>query len=546
MSCARIFLSLIVITATFPITKGTTGVSHSDFIIVGGGTAGCTIAARLCSRLPAAKIIIIERGLPRNSQLDFVTRAPRKLGETWLDENLTKVFQSEPDPGLVGRNLSILDANTLGGSSAINAMQWGIPLGDTLKKWRIRGLSSRVAERFFRRVYWKVGFAQLPRALRQIYGDEYADAATRTGFANEFEPFKTEVREAIWEMSVAVTKNGRRRDACLVYLKPALRGRCEANLQLIQGTTVSRVLLDNSKVPRAVGVEYVDSADTLLSDKKILHAKKEVILSAGPFGSPKLLQVSGIGPRKHLAKANVDTKVDLPVGQKTQSRALGIIFSRYLGRPLEPSNNSTILESQEMLRKWRRREPSVLGKTGFSTMAVLNDIAYAPMSTANDAGTLDQPILQSYCLPNPASYGYLRIRDKNPFTPPKVLLNPLGSKKDIDRLWACTERFLHVHNSFPSSFKLETVFPTGNLSEALLRQTTQYSYHFVGGCAVGPVLRGDLTVKGVKGLRVIDASVFRSMPISSGPMASTYMLAEFASEQLSAMYSCELGRKGAW
>lgn len=537
---------LLVLVHMITIADAHPEAAYPDFVIVGGGTAGCTIAARLCSRVRTASVVVLERGVPRSPQSELLTRAVRNIGRSWEDPSLAQIFLSEPDPSMAGKQKDILDANTLGGSSSINAMQWGIPLGNKESRWGIRGLSSRVAKRFYRRAYRKVGFAQQPQSLRQLYGDEYADAASRTRFTNEFSPFKTSLREAVWEMAVAVTPSGRRIDSCTAYLKPVLNGRCRNNLRLIQGTTVTRVLLDNSTMPRAIGVEYVDSRDTLLTNKKVLLASKEVILSAGPYGSPKLLQLSGIGPSSHLQAANVETRVDLPVGQRTQSRSLGFVLSQYKGQPLEPSNNSTVLNAPETLRSWRRRQPSVLGSTGFATMAVLKDIGYVLMSTANDAEMLDVPILQSFCVTNPTSYGYLRIRDGNPFTPPKVLLNALGSRTDMNRMRTCLERFVRVHRNLPASFQLNTTSPPPDFNDTLLRETTSFSLHFVGGCRVGAVVRSDLSVKGVEGLRVVDASVFRSMPVSAGPMSSTYMLAEFVADKLAKMYARGVRRKSVW
>ncbi|CDF37821.1 unnamed protein product [Chondrus crispus] len=538
---------LLLLVHMITIADASPEAASPDFVIVGGGTAGCTIAARLCSRVQTASVVVLERGVPRSPQSELLMRAARNIGRTWEDPNLSQTFQSEPDPSMAGQRQEIIDANTLGGASSINAMQWGIPLGNKEGRWGIRGLSSRVAKRFYRRAYRKVGFAQQPQSLRQLYGDEYADAASRTRFTREFSPFKTSLREAVWEMAVAVTPSGRRIDSCTAYLKPVLNGRCRRNLRLIQGTTVTRVLLDNSTVPRAIGVEYVDSKDTRLTNKNVLLASKEVILSAGPFGSPKLLQLSGIGPRSHLQAANVETRVDLPVGQRTQSRALGFVSSQYYkGQPLEPSNNSTILNGPETLRSWRRRQPSVLGSTGFATMAVLKDIGYVPMSTANDATTLDERILQSFCLTNPTSYGYLRILDGDPFSTPKVLLNALGSRTDVNRMRTCLERFVRVHRNLPASFQLETTCPAPDFNDTQLRQRTSFSLHFVGGCRVGAVVRSDLSVKGVEGLRVVDSSVFRSMPVSAGPMASTYMLAEFVADKLAKMYARGVRRKSVW
>lgn len=510
-----------------------------DFIIVGGGTAGCVIAARLCEALPSANIVLLERGAERNESAEFLVRAPRKAVSCLEPMVISESFESEPDPGLLGRRTTITTGKTLGGSSSINGMQWTIPVGHTVSRWGIQGLTSGVAQKYFQRVYNKVGFAQQPRPLRQIYADDYLEAVKKAGFKNEFNPFNRKDRNSVWQMSAAVTPTGNRIDSCTAYLTPALQGSCRGNLELIQGVTVTRALLDESTPPRATGVEYVRSMDTRLQNKIILSASKEVILSAGPYGSPKLLQLSGIGPKHHLLRKHVRPRVDLPVGERTQTRPLNSVMSLYRGVPLEPSNNSSVLDSAETLQKWKRGEASALGTTGFATIATLKKYGYSTMATAPDFISVDQPFIGSFCLTNPTAFGYLRIKNANPFSFPEVFLNVLGEKTELKRLSFCMKKFLDVHSKIPESFQLEDVSPTHGVNDTFLRQTTMYGYHFVGGCPVGAVLRPNLKVLGVESLRVIDTSVFKSMPSSSGPMSSTYMLAEFASEKIADKYRCE-------
>lgn len=550
-------LSFVRFFAILTVVRAAAATTSPDFIVVGGGTAGCVISARLCEQLPHANIVLLERGVERDGVSEFLVRAPRNAPKSWSSPDVSEFFFSEPDPGLGGRQNFITTGKTLGGSSSTNGMQWTIPLGDATKGWGIQGLSHGVARRFFRKAYRKVGFEQQPPALRQIYGDDFVEAATKAGFNKGFKPFDDRVRKAIWEMAVSITPTGRRIDSCTAYLTPALQGRCRGNLELIQGVTVTRILLDDSTTPRATGVEYVLSSDTELNNKIVLQASKEVILSAGPYGSPKLLQLSGIGPDAHLRQANVETRVDLPVGQRTQARPLTAVASEYKGVPLEPSNNSTVLESEETFENWERGEPSALGTTGLPTIAVLKDLGYSTMATATSA--VDTPVLQSFCLANPSSFGYLRIKDANPFTTPKVFLNLLGNNKELSRLRICMKKFLEVHSKLPDKFQLVNISPAHGVNETFIRETATFAVHFVAGCAVGSVLQPNLTVKGVSGLRVIDASVFRTMPASAGPMASTYMLAEFASDRLVRKYrycgfglypSCGRGRshraRGEW
>lgn len=143
-----------------------TSFASPDFIIVGGGTAGCVIAARLCDALPSAKIVLLERGLERNEEADFLVRAPRNTIASSVSPLLSELFESNPDPGLLSRKNFVATGNTLGGSSSINGMQWSIPIGDAVDRFGILGLSTKVAQTFYRRAYSKVGFAPQPRSLQ--------------------------------------------------------------------------------------------------------------------------------------------------------------------------------------------------------------------------------------------------------------------------------------------------------------------------------------------------------------------------------------------
>lgn len=225
-----------------------TASKRPDFVIVGAGTAGCAIAARLCTALPSSKIVLLERGFKRNDKAEFLVRSARKFSSTWESPMISEFFESMPNPGLFGRKVAIMTGNTLGGSSSINGMQWNIAHDDSVDRWGILGLSSRVAQKFYRRAYKKVGFARQPRSLRQIYADQYLDAGAKAGFQNSFAPFDSNITvSSMWQASFAATPTGRRIDSCTAYLTPAMQGRCRGNLKLLQGVTVTRVVLDKNK-----------------------------------------------------------------------------------------------------------------------------------------------------------------------------------------------------------------------------------------------------------------------------------------------------------
>lgn len=506
----------------------------ADFVIVGGGTAGCVLAARLCESLPKAKIVLLERAPPRDAAADFIVRAPRNAWKAFVSPSVVEIFPSEPNSGLNGRTLDLVTGNTLGGSSAVNGIQWVVPTKGTVESWGIRGLTTRSSGKYYNRAFKKVGFAIPEPSLKHIYVRDYIQAAASRGISESDRPSNGRIDYAIWENRVAVNK-GRRVDSCTAYLSPALKGQCVDNLTLMEGATVTKLVFGNRRnAQRITGVEYVDTSDVRLRNKKILVARKEVILSAGPYGSPKVLQQSGIGPKHLLSKIGIDMKADLPVGSKTQLRPLNIVSALYLTKPIEPSNNATILASAATRATWESGRGGPLAKAiGAINGRFKRESYFGTAFVFPEGGGLGSPLIGTGCLPNPASFGFLQITSKNPFAPLKVQANILGKKLDFHRMISCMRRINGVHQSFPLDFGIRNATPlASDLNESYVRESTISGYHFVGGCAVGSVLKPDLRVKRVQGLRVVDASVFRELPSSAGPMASVYMLAEFAASKI--------------
>lgn len=513
-----------------------------DFIVVGGGTAGCVLAARLCSALPESQVVLLERGIPRNSTAEFLVRSPRKALDARRSPLVAEFWQSLPNKELFGTTHVIRTGNTLGGSSSVNGMQWSLPLGPQVSSWGVQGLSDSTARKYYRRAYRKARFSQPPEPLRHRYADLVISAAKEVGFKNKFNPFTRKVRRAIWYHAVSITPTGRRIDSCTAYVLPELKNRCQHNLKVQEGATVTKVLLTDSKPRRAFGVEYVDSQDRELQNRKILKAKREVLVAAGPFGSPKLLQLSGIGNAERLKKLGIEPKVELGVGERTQGRGFVPVVSQYTGVPLEPANDADLVNSPEQRRRWEEGRSSVLGQVPAGPISPVSGAAYINTYHARNGAEFNVPLLPSACICNPASFGSLHIKDSNPFSSPDVQLNLMGSAEDRRRAALCVEAALKIHRHLPAIMNVTVVLPTAKVSDELVRNLTGHGLHFVGGCPVGSVLHPNLKVRGVEGLRVIDASSLSEMTRSAGPFASVYMLAEYASEKIAMFYKCKLNK----
>lgn len=518
---------------------------QSDYVIVGGGTAGCSLAARLCTLLPEASITLLERSQPRDEEAEFLVRSPRKVFEAFSSPKLTEIFQDVPSPGLGNRSSGVGTGNTLGGSSSINGMQWVVPVRETVEKWGIKGLTTTSSLKFYERAFMKVVFKAQSPNIEFKYTQDQLRAAVSAGYPEINDPFDIQVRKSSYANLVAVDAAGFRRDSCTSYLDPALKGPCKHNLQLIQSATVTQVLFRRrrSKQLIAKGVEYVNTSDKKLKHKLKISTRKEVILSAGPIGSPKLLQLSGIGPRAVLRKSGIHSKLTLPVGARTQARIAVLITSAYAVE-LAPSNNSTLLDSQVSRKQWESGKGGVLASSTLNLNGRDRLDSYLFGSGNVFPESVDQPIINTGCSVNPSSYGYLRIKDANPFTSPNVQFAFLSKEEDIERAERCANRIIKIHKRFPPRFNLTFVNPPdGVVTRPWIRKNALWPGHFVGGCAVGLVLRPDLRVRQVKGLRVVDASSLSSIPTSAGPMASVYMLAEYSAELIATDYKTALNYK---
>lgn len=179
------------------------------------------------------------------------------------------------------------------------------------------GLDSQKAARLYRRAERRLQVAQPPPERQQTYVQAYLTAGEAAGIPTDDEPLSRSEppEDGLWVNALAVGGRGRRQDACAAYLMPLLReGReCAGRVEIVQSATVSQVVL---KGGRAVGVRYLDAE----REEHSVTAAVEVVLSAGPFGSPKVLQLSGVGPPAVLDDLGIDVVVDLPVGQNTLVR----------------------------------------------------------------------------------------------------------------------------------------------------------------------------------------------------------------------------------
>ena len=249
--------------------------------------------------------------------------------------------------------------NTLGGCSSINGAHWTEPSPRNAASWGFAGLDKKTAKRLFKKAARQVKPAMPPKSLRQTYLPQWFVAAKKAGIKILPGP-KTPLglaRDAAWLLEMAATKNGVRRNSCRAYLEPVMgKGKkCAKNLKLVQDATVSKV---RTKGGKATAVEWYKGQKGTVNT---VTANKEVILSAGPFGSAKVLQLSGIGPSKVLQSQGIQVVKDLPVGDNLQMTPFSLVTYIYPGKPLARENDRSIVKSEAAKKQFLAGKGGVLG-----------------------------------------------------------------------------------------------------------------------------------------------------------------------------------------
>jgi len=523
-----------------------------DFIIVGGGSAGCVLANRL-SEDPKYQVLLLEAGPPDRYPWIHI---PIGYGKTMFHPVLNWGFESEPEPNLNHRRMYTPRGRTLGGSSAINGLiqiRGQAEDFDTWEELGAAGWNASEALRYF------IKSEHNARGASSYHGGDgplyVSDIAARNELADAFiagaadlgiprtDDFNGASQEGAGYLQLT-TRNGFRCSAAVAYLRP-VRGR--TNLHIITGAHVLRVLFSGR---RACGVEYRQEGGAVLR----ADASREVVLSAGALQSPQLLQLSGIGPAALLSGMGIDVLHDLPgVGENLQDH----LALRFLFKCTRPITTNDDLKTP--LRKlWTglrylmfRQGPMAVGVMSASVITrVMPDAATPDMQLFLSLVSADGRGRQPHKFPGftiayyplrPSSRGHVRIRSPDPMAPPTMLFNYLSSNYDraITVAGARLTRKLAASKSF-APYVLEEYQPgpaveTDEDILAAVRDAGTTGYHPVGTCRMGRdercVVDPRLRVHGIAGLRVVDASVMPTL-VSGNTNAPTIMIAEKAADMI--------------
>jgi len=516
-----------------------------DYIIVGAGSAGCTLANRL-SEDPQTSVLLLEAGGPDNKQEIHVPAAFSKLFKSPYDWE----YYTEEEPNMANRKMYWPRGKALGGSSSINAMIYIRGHHHDYDSWRDAGNEGwgyadvlpyfKKAENQERgpSEYHGVGgpLNVCDRRYTNPLSYAFVDACKELGIPANPDFNGTQNEGA--GVFQTTQKNGARWSTVNAYLKPALR---RPNLTVHTETQVARVVVEHG---RATGVSYMQGGQI-----ETALARREVLVCGGAINSPQILMLSGIGPADHLRAMGIEVVLDLPgVGENLQDHLVaGVQY--HITKPISLNDAESLGNLFTYLLFKRGPLTSTVAESGAFVKTrdelAAPDIQYhfAPVLFRGH-GFENIPGHGFTILPtllHPQGRGRIRLHSSDPFAHAAIHANYLSEEEDIRSLLAGM-KLAHelAHTQAFAPFLGAEVEPSSwkaSDSETLevIRQKAETIYHPAGTCKMGSdslaVVDAQLRVRGIEGLRVVDASVMPTV-VGGNTNAPTIMIAEKAADLL--------------
>jgi choline dehydrogenase len=526
-----------------------------DYIVVGGGTAGCVLAARLSAESDR-RVLLLEAG---GSDEHFLLRMPLGFLRALFRPEFSWGYFSDPEPHLDGRRLWLPRGKVLGGSGSINGMFYMRGHSNDFDAWRrggCEGWGYRDVLPYFRRMESSWRGAGLyhgdngplpvtPINTSRLLHEPLMQTAAAAGF-NVTEDLHANMQEGFARGEVNIDSQGRRASTSRAYLHPVM-GR--PNLTVAMQALTTRVLIDHGN---AVGVEYAQAGHV-----ERAYAEREVILCGGTYNSPQLLMLSGVGPATELQRHGIEPLLDLP--------GVGANLAEHPHVPVEFSVRRPVTFLNEL--RFDRIAASVVQWAMFGTGPLATQInsCNVVIRTRPD---LTQPDVQLMCNPvrmdariwfpgvsrrqddritagvvvlHPLSRGRVSLTSASVTDAPRIVLNMFEHAEDLETAKRGIEAARHIYGTRPQAdLVAQETSPGAALKtdaqlDAYIRATASVTQHPVGTCAMGvgsdAVVDPQLRVHGLSGLRVVDASIMPSI-VGANTNAAVIMIAEKASDMI--------------
>jgi choline dehydrogenase len=526
-----------------------------DYIVIGAGSAGCVVAARLSERADTS-VLLLEAGGP-DSHLTL--RMPVAFLKAVINPAFNWGYMTEPEPCLQGRRLWLPRGRLLGGSGSINGMFYMRGHPSDYDDWARGGATGWGYDGvlpYFRKMEtsWRGegpyhgGSGPIhvrPIDTTHLVHEPLMSAATGAGFSNS-DDLSAEVAEGFALGEVTIDARGRRVSSSTAYLRPALN---RPNLALRTGALVRRVVFEQK---RAVGVEYEQDGQ-----RHTVRARREVILSGGTYNSPHLLMLSGVGPGKHLTAHGIDVVAD--------RAGVGRNLSEHANVSMEFESKRPITFLRQL--RFDRVALSTLRWALFGSGPLASQLNSCNV-VIRSRPQLDRPDIQFMANPirfnaqiwfpgigqrqahvfwagivalHPHSRGWVELKSSEPRELPAVTLNLLSDPADVETLRAGIRAARRIYRTEPQAALTGAELLPGSAIDnddaldAFIRDTANVAMHPVGTCAMGQgdsaVVDPELRVIGVEALRVVDASVMPTVP-GGNTNATTVMIGEKAADLL--------------
>ncbi len=517
--------------------------SHAvDYVVVGGGSAGCVITQRLIEA--GHSVALLEVGPPDSHPYIHIPATFVRI----IGSHRSFMYKCEPEPGVDGRSLFIPQGRTLGGGSSINAMIYIRGQSEDYDTWRDSGCPgwgyedvlpvfkrSEGNERLSGEYHGAAGRLKVSDLrFRHPLSKAFLHAAQDAGYPYN-DDFNGQNQSGVGFYQTTIA-NGFRGSTAVTYLRSVLKNPL---LELHTGCEVTRVLFENNA---AVGVEF-----RVGGVRREIRAHREVILTAGAIGTPKLLMLSGVGPAEELMQHGIQVKRDLPgVGENFQDHISAPVYG-VTDRPL------SLLGEDKGLRAIRNGLHYIFSRSGLLTSNVVESGGFIDTSNSGRpdvqihvtpalVGDAERKPMGKHgitinpCVLRPTSRGKVSLRSADPSASVVLAPNNLTTKEDVDTLVRGIEacrKILRQKSLTDLGFK--EMLPGGDevLSfdelSAHARAVAKTVYHPSGTCRMGSdplaVVDTQLRVFGIERLRIADASIMPTL-VSGNTNAPTVMIAE--------------------